>query len=45
MLIRTAKIAAIIVGTYIAGAFMLGGRERLRVCGCPPVVVYETEPA
>ena len=31
MLIRAGKIAAIIVGTYIAGAFMLGGRDRLRV--------------
>ena len=31
VIIRTVKIAAIVVGTYIAGAFMLGGRERLRV--------------
>ena len=31
MLIRAGKIAAIVVGTYILGAFMLGGRERLRV--------------
>ncbi len=42
VLIRTAKIAAIVVGTYIAGAFMLGGRERLRVRGCSPVVVCYT---
>ena len=31
MLIKVGKVAAIVVATYIAGAFMLGGRDRLRV--------------
>lgn len=31
MLIKAGKVAAIIVGTYIAGALMLGGRDRLKV--------------
>ena len=31
MLIKAGKVVAIVVGTYIAGALMLGGRDRLKV--------------
>ena len=31
MLLKAGKVAAIVVATYIAGAFLLGGRDRLQV--------------